>query len=106
MEGTAFIACSQARPKIALSGPKSSTTENSTCWVTGLALTEKVTSSIDNVVAPLKLDKILPGEWSWSIETLICLKAGKWSRSAALPGSTRTLCTSKPLMHTVNISAT
>ena len=59
----AFMACSQARPKIALYDPRSSTTENSTCWVTGPALIEKVMSPIDNVVAPLKPDKTLPVEW-------------------------------------------
>ena len=57
MDGTTFMVCSQAQPKIALYGPKSSTMENSTCWVTGPALTGKVTSPIDNVVGPLKPDK-------------------------------------------------
>ena len=57
------MACSQARPKMALYGPRSFTTENSTCWVTELALTEKVMSPTDSVVAPLKPDKILPAEW-------------------------------------------
>ena len=70
------MACSQARPKIALYGPKSSTIENSTCCVTRPALTEKVTSPIDSVVAPLKPDKTLPAKWRRSIGTLIFLKAG------------------------------
>ena len=63
MDGTAFMVCSQARPKIALYGLKSSTIENNTCYVTGPALTEKVTSPIDSVVASLKPDKTLPAEW-------------------------------------------
>ena len=56
------MACSQARPKIALYGPRSSTMENSICLVTGPALTEKVMSPTDSVVAPLKPDKTLPAE--------------------------------------------
>ena len=54
---------------VAKLGPKwhcmrrSSTTENSTCWVTGPTLTEKVMSPTDSVVPPLKPDKILPAEW-------------------------------------------
>ena len=63
MDGTAFMACSQAWPKMALNGPRSSTMENSTCWVIGPALTEKVMSPTDSVVAPLKLNKIIPAEW-------------------------------------------
>ena len=57
------MACSQARPKIAFYGPKSSTTENNTCWVTGPALTEKAMPLTDSVVASLKPDKTLLAEW-------------------------------------------
>ena len=58
-----------------------------------------------SVVAPLNPDKILPAELSLSSGTFICLKAGSYSRSAALLGSTSTLCTSKLLMHKVSTSA-
>ena len=57
------MTCSQARPKMALYGARSSTTEISTCWVTGPASTEKVMSPTDSVVALLKPNKILPAEW-------------------------------------------
>ena len=57
------------------------------------------------VVAPLNPDRILPAELSLSKEMLICLKAGNCNRSAVLPGSTSTLCTSKLLLHKVSTSA-
>ena len=38
-------------------------------------------------------------------KTLICLKSGRCNKYAALPGSTRTLCTSNPLIQTVSTSA-
>ena len=56
------MACIQARPKITLYGPRSSTTENNTCRVTGPALIEKVISPTDSVVAPLKPEKTMPTE--------------------------------------------
>ena len=72
-------------------------------------------SPIVTVVASLKLDKILPVELSLSKEMFICLKAGKemficlkagrCNRSAAVPGSTSTLCTSKLLTYKVSTSA-
>ena len=58
-----------------------------------------------SVVAPLNPDKILPAELSLLSGTFICLKAGSCNKSAALPGSTSTLCTSKLLMHKVSTSA-
>ena len=58
-----------------------------------------------SVVAPLNLDKILQAELSLSSDTCICLKVGSCNKSAALPGSTGTLCTSKLLMHKVRTSA-
>ena len=58
-----------------------------------------------SVVAPLNLDKIMSTELSLSSGTFIYLKAGSCNRSAALPGSTSTLCTSKLLMHKVSTSA-
>ena len=62
-------------------------------------------SPIVTVVALLKPDMILPDELNLSKEMLICLKAGSCNRSAALPGSTSNLCTSKSLIHKVITSA-
>ena len=62
-------------------------------------------SPIVTVVAPLKLDRIVPIELSLSEEMFICLNAGSCNRSAALPGSTSTLCISKSLIHKVSTSA-
>ena len=58
-----------------------------------------------SIVAPLNQDKTLPVELSLPSGTLICLKAGSCNRSAALPGLTSTLCTSKLLMHKVSTSS-
>ena len=57
------------------------------------------------MVAPLKPDRILPDELSLSKEMFICLNAGSCNRSAALPGLTNTMCTSKSLIHKVSTSA-
>ena len=57
------------------------------------------------MVAPLNLDRILPAELSMSKEMFICPKAGGCNRSAALPGSTSSLCTLKSLIHRVSMSA-
>ena len=100
-----FIACSQARPTMALYGPRSSTIENKTCWTTGPALTRRAMSSIVVVVVLLKLERIMPAELNLSKEMFIYLKASSCNRSIALPGSTSTLCTSKLLIHKVSTSA-
>ena len=73
--------------------------------MTGLALIGRAISPTVSVVAPLNLDKILSAELSLSNDTYICLKAGSCNKSAVLPGSTSTLCTSKLLMHKVRTSA-
>ena len=57
------------------------------------------------MVAPLNQDKIRLAELSLLSGTCICLKAGSCNKSAALPGSTSTLCISKLLMHKVSTSA-
>ena len=62
-------------------------------------------SPIVTVVAPLKPNMILPAELNLSKEMFICLKVGSYNRSAALPGLTSTLCTSKSLIHKVSTSA-
>ena len=84
---------------------RSLTTENKICWTTSPALTGRAMSPIVTVVALLKLDMILPDELNLSKEMLICMKAGSCNRSAALPGSTSNLCTSKSLIHKVSTSA-
>ena len=104
-DGTTFIACSQARPTMALYGPKSSTTENKTYWTIGLALTRRAMSPIVTAVAPLKLDRILPIELSLLKEMFICLKTGSCNRLAVLPRLTSIMCTSKLLIHKVSMSA-
>ena len=60
---------------------------------------------IVTMVASLNPDRIQPAELSLSKEMFICLKADSCNRSAALPGSTSTLCTSKSLIHRVSTSA-
>ena len=62
-------------------------------------------SPIVTMVAPLKPNMILPAELSLSKEMFIYLKAGNCNRSAALPGSTSILCTSKWLIHKVSTNA-
>ena len=62
-------------------------------------------SPIVTVVAPLKPDRIPPAELSLSKEMFIYLNAGSCNRSAAVPGSTNTLCTLKSLIHKVSTSA-
>ena len=61
--------------------------------------------SIVTVVTPLNPDRILLAELSSSKKMFICLKVGSYNRSAALLGSTSTLCTSKSLIHKVSTSA-
>ena len=73
--------------------------------MTGPALTVREISPTVSVVAQLNPDKILQAKMSLSNDTCICLKAGSCNKSAALPGSTSTLCTSKLLMHKVRTSA-
>ena len=90
---------------MALYGPRSSTTENKTCWTTGPALKGRVMSPIGTMVAPLKPDRILSLELRLSKEMFIFLKAGSCNRLATLPGSTSALCTSKLLIHKVSTSA-
>ena len=58
-----------------------------------------------SVVALLNPDKILLAKLSLLSGIFSCLKDGSCNKSAVLPGSTRTLCTSKLLMHKVSTSA-
>ena len=90
---------------MALYGPRSSTTENRTCWTISPSLMGRLMSPIVIVVAPLNPDRILPTELGLSKEMFICLKVGSCNRSTTLPRSTSTLCTSKSLIHKVSTSA-
>ena len=101
----AFIEYSQALPTMQLYGPRSSITENKTCWVTDSACIGSVISPSVVVVAPLKLESICPAEFNISRESFIWLKAGSCNKSTALPESTSTLCTSKPLIQRGSTSA-
>ena len=80
-------------------------TENKTHWMTGLACTESVISPSVMVVAPLNLYRIRLAEFNICGESFIWLKAGSYNKSTALPGSTNTPCTSKPLIQRVSTSA-
>ena len=60
------------------------------------------TSPSVTVVAPLKPERIRLAEFSIANERFICLKAGSYNKSVALPGSISTLCTSKPLIQRVS----
>ena len=62
-------------------------------------------SPIVTMVTLLNPDRTLLAELSLSKEMFICLKVGSYNWSAALPGSTSTLCISKWLIHKVSTSA-
>ena len=57
------------------------------------------------VVAPLKPERIRSAKFNISGESFIWLKAGSCNKSAMLPGSTSTMCTSKSLLQNVSTSA-
>ena len=57
------------------------------------------------VVVPLKPEMTRPIEFNISEESLIWLKAGSYNKSAMLPGSTSTICTSRPLIQRLSTSA-
>ena len=57
------------------------------------------------VGTPLKPERIRPAEFNIREESFIWLKVGSCNKSVALPGSTSTLCRSKPLIQRVSISA-
>ena len=56
---------------MALYDPKSSMIENKTCWVISVACIGSVTSPSFVVVAPLKLERIRPAEFSIHEESFI-----------------------------------
>ena len=71
----------------------------------GPAFTGSVTFPSAVVVALLKPERFCPTEFSMQKESFICMKAGSYSKSGALPESTSTLCTSKPLIQRVSTKA-
>ena len=80
---------------MALKGDKSSTTENCTLRMIGLAWTGSTTSPREVVVAPLNPDKICPGFSRLEGSSPICLITNASKRSAELPRSTKIRLTSK-----------
>ena len=80
---------------MALKGDKSSTTENCTLRMTGLAWTGSTMSQRKVVVAPLNPDKIHPGFSRLEGSSPIYLITDACKRSVELPGSTRIRLTSK-----------
>ena len=105
VDGMTFILCSHVRPKMALKGEKSSTTENRTFRMTGPAWIGNITSPSDVVEAPLNPDNILPG-FSWLDDMKpICLTTDTCKRSVELPGSTSILFTSKSPIPNVRMRA-
>ena len=57
------------------------------------------------VVAPLKPERIRSAEFNICRERFIWLKVGTCNKFVVLPGSTSTLCISKPLIQRVSTSA-
>ena len=57
------------------------------------------------VVALLKPKRIRSAGFNIPEESFIWLKVDRCNKSVALPESTSTLCTSKPLIHRVSTSA-
>lgn len=90
---------------MALIGDMSSTIENCTFKVTGLAWTGSMMSSNDVVEAPLNPDNILPGFSILESENPICLITNTCKRSIELPGSTKIRLTSKSMIPNVRIRA-
>ena len=87
--------CNQVRPRIALKGDKSSTTDNCTLRVIGPAWIGSTISPRDVVEAPLNLDSIRPGFSKLEGINPICLTTNTCKKSVELPGSTGILLTSK-----------
>lgn len=87
--------CSQVRPKMALKGDKSSTTDNCMLRVTDPIWIGSMMSSRDVVEAPLNPDNILHRFSKLEGMNPICLIIDTCKRSAKLPRSTRILLISK-----------
>ena len=72
--------------------------------MTSPACTGSVSSSVV-VVMPLKPEMIRLAEFNILEESFILLKASSYNKFAMLLGSNGTLCTLKPLIHSVSTSA-
>lgn len=99
------MSCSHVRPNMALNRNRSSTTENYTFRVTGLAWTSNTMSPKDVVEAPLKPDNIRLGFSRVDGENPICLITDTCKRSVELPKSTKIRLTSKSLIPNVRMRA-
>lgn len=97
--------CSQERPRMALKGDKSSTTENWTLRVTGSGWIDSIMSPSDVVETPLNPDSILPGFSRLDGMNPIYLTTNTYKRYAELLGSTRILLTSKSPIPNVRMRA-
>lgn len=78
--------CSQVRLKMAFKGDKSSTKDNCTLRVTGLAWIGSIMSPRDVVETPLNLDNIRPGFSRLEGMNPICLTTDTCNRFAELLG--------------------
>ena len=103
--GMTFMLWSHVRPMMALKGEKSSTIKNCTFLVIGPTWTGNTMSPKEVVVAQLNQNSIRPGFSRTDGESPICLQADICKRLAELPGSTKTLLTSNPLIPNVGIRA-
>lgn len=83
------------RPRIALKGDKSSTTDNCTLRMTRPTWIDSMMSPRDVVEAPLNPDSIRPGFSRLEGINPICLTTDTCKRSVELLGSTRILLISK-----------
>ena len=90
---------------MALNENRSSTTENCTLRVTGLAWIGNTMSPRDVVEAPLNPDNIRLGFSRFNGVYPICLITDTCKRFAELPGSTKIHLTSKSLIPNVRIRA-
>ena len=97
--------CSQVHPKMALKGDRSSTTENCTLRMTGLAWIDNTKSPREVVEAPLNPDNIRLGFYRLEGMNPICLITDTCKRSAELLGSTKIHLTLKSQIPSVRIRA-
>lgn len=97
--------CSKVRPKMALKGDKSSTTNNYTLRVIRPAWIGSMMSLRDVVEAPLNLDNIRPGFFMLEGMNPISLTTDTGNRSTELPRSTKILLTSKSPIPNVRMRA-
>ena len=105
MEGIAFILCNQVRPKMALKGDRSSTTENCKLRMIGPIWIGNTTSPRELVKAPLNPDNIRLGFSRLEGMNPICLITDTCKRSTELLRSTKIRLTSKSQILNIRIRA-